>query len=137
MSLEIVSLRQRPDLVSAVFADELDAVWPDYMKHDAAARLYFDRPAFNRYHDYAFAGLIGGRVVGRAFSVPFAFNIEGRTELPDGGWDQVIRWAHEDSTIGRAPTTMSALEIAFIPEARGGGAVASPRRSGSRSSRSD
>jgi GNAT superfamily N-acetyltransferase len=121
MSLQIFSLRQRPDLVGAVFADELDAIWPPYMHHDAAAKLYFRKPAFERYLDYAFAGLIDGKVVGRAFSVPFAFNIEGRSELPDGGWDQVIRWAHEDSAIGRAPTTMSALEIAFIPEARGGG----------------
>src|SRR5262245_21512144 len=120
-SFEIVSLRQRPDLVSAVFADELDAIWPEYMQHDAAAKLYFGRGAFERYLDYAFAGLIDVKVVGRAFSVPFAFNVAGRTELPDGGWDQVIRWAHEDNTIGRAPTTMSALEISFLPEARSGG----------------
>ena len=121
MSLEIFSLRQRPDLIAAVFADELDAVWPEYMRHDAAAKLYFRRPAFDAYHDYAFAGLIDGKVVGRAFSVPFAFNVEGRTELPDGGWDEVIRWAHEDRVLGRAPTTMSALEISFIPQGRGGG----------------
>jgi hypothetical protein len=70
MSLEIVSLRQRPDLISAVFADELDAVWPDYMKHDAAARLYFERPAFDRYHDYAFAGLIGGKAGASSRSPP-------------------------------------------------------------------
>jgi len=29
-------------------------------------------------------------------------NDDGRDELPDGGWDQVIRWAHEDRMIGRA-----------------------------------
>jgi len=57
----------------------------------------------------------------RAFSVPFAFDTDDRTELPDGGWDQVIRWAHEDSTIGRTPTALSALEISLLPEARGGG----------------
>src|SRR5215813_1139257 len=121
VNLEIFSLRQRRDLVPAVFADDLDAVWPEYMQHDAAAKLYFGRGAFDGYLDYAFAGLIDGKVVGRAFAVPFAFGVEGRTELPDGGWDQVIRWGHEDRAIGRAPTTMSALEISFIPQARGGG----------------
>ena len=75
----------------------------------------------DRYLDYAFAGVIDGKVVARAFSVPFAFNTDGRTELPDGGWDQVIRWAHDDRMMGRAPTALSALEISLLPEARGGG----------------
>jgi GNAT superfamily N-acetyltransferase len=121
MNLEIFCLRERPDLIPLVFSEELQAVWPEFMQHDAAAKLYFGRSVFHNYVDYAFAGLIDGEVVGRAFAVPFAFGIEGRTELPDGGWDEVIRWAHEDRTIGRPPTTMSALEIAFVPKARGRG----------------
>lgn len=121
MSLEIVSLRERPDLIPRVFSDEVQRVWPEFMRHDAAAELYFGRTAFTNYLDFAFAALIGPEVVGRAFAVPFAFNIEGRTELPDSGWDQIIRWAHEDRMAGVAPTTMSALEIAFVPRARGRG----------------
>lgn len=121
MNLEIFCLRERSDLIPSVFSEELQAVWPEFMRHDAAARLYFGRSVFDNYLDYAFAGVIDGHVVGRAFAVPFAFGIEGRTELPDGGWDEVIRWAHEDRTIGRASTTMSALEIAFVPKARGRG----------------
>jgi hypothetical protein len=76
---------------------------------------------FENYLDYAFAGMIDGEVVGRAFAVPFVFNVEGRTELPDGGWDEVIRWAHEDRMAGSWPTTMSALEIALLPKARARG----------------
>src|ERR1700742_1802814 len=91
MSLDIFSLRERPDLISLVFAERLDAVWPEFMQHDAAASLYFGRSAFNNYLDHAFAGLVDGEVVGRAFGVPLALGIEGRTELPDSGWDQVIR----------------------------------------------
>lgn len=121
MSLEIFSLRERSDLIPLVFAPDLQAIWPEFMQHDAAAKLYFGRSIFSHYLDYAFAGLVDGEVVGRAFSVPFAFNVEGRTELPDGGWDQVIRWGHEDRIVGRSPTTMSALEIAFLPKARGAG----------------
>jgi GNAT superfamily N-acetyltransferase len=121
MSLEVFSLRERPDLRPLVFSDNLDAVWPEFMRQDAAAKLYFGAPVFNHYLDYAFAGLVDDEVVARAFAVPFAFGTEGRTELPDGGWDQVIRWGHEDCVAGRRPTTMSALEIALVPKARGSG----------------
>jgi GNAT superfamily N-acetyltransferase len=121
MGLEIFTLRERPDLRPLIFASDLQSVWPEFMRHDAAARLYFAPSIFERYLDYAFAGVVDGKVVARAFSVPFAFNTEDRAELPDGGWDEVIRWAHDDSMTGRAPTTLSALEISMLPEARGGG----------------
>jgi hypothetical protein len=87
MSLEIFRLRDRPDLIPSVFSDEMDAVWPEFMQHDAAAKLYFGQPHFTNYLDYAFVCLSDGEVVGRAFGVPFAFDVEGRTELPDGGWE--------------------------------------------------
>ena len=121
MGLDIFTLRERPDLRPLIFASELQSVWPEFMRHDAAARLYFAPSIFERYLDYAFAGVVDGKVVARAFSVPFAFNTEDRAELPDGGWDEVIRWAHDDSMTGRAPTTLSALEISMLPEARGAG----------------
>jgi hypothetical protein len=59
--------------------------------------------------------------VARAFSVPFAFGIEGRSELPDAGWDAVIRWAHEDHLAARKPNAVSALEISLTPQVRGAG----------------
>lgn len=103
MDLEIVTLRERPDLRPLIFAPDLQSVWPEFMRHDATAKLYFAPSMLDRYLDYAFAGIGDGKVIARAFSVPFAFNTDDRTELPDGGWDQVIRWAHQDSMIGRAP----------------------------------
>jgi GNAT superfamily N-acetyltransferase len=121
MGLEIFTLRERPDLRPLIFASDLQSVWPEFMTHSAAAELYFAPWMFDRYLDYAFAGVADGKVVARAFSVPFAFNTGGRTELPDGGWDQVIRWAHDDRMIGRAPNALSALEISMLPEARGSG----------------
>jgi GNAT superfamily N-acetyltransferase len=121
MGLEIHTLRERPDLRPLIFAADLQSVWPEFTRHDAAAGLYYAPSMLDRYLDYAFAGVIDGKVVARAFTVPFAFNTGGRTELPDGGWDQVIRWAHDDKMIGRTPTALSALEISLLPEARGGG----------------
>lgn len=119
--MEIFSLRERPDLRPLVFSSNLQSIWPEFMRHDAAADLYFAPTIFDRYVDYAFAGISDGKVVARAFSVPFAFNTDDRHQLPDGGWDQVIRWAHADSLIGRSPTALSALEISLLPEARGSG----------------
>src|ERR1700704_3500322 len=121
MGLEIFALQERPDLRPLIFASDLQSVWPEFMTHSAAAELYFGPSMFDRYLDYAFAGVADGKVVARAFSVPFAFNADGRAELPDGGWDQVIRWAHEDRMVGRASTALSALEITLVPEARGSG----------------
>ena len=118
MDLEIVSLGDRPDLIPRVFSPELDGVWPDFMRQDRTAMLYYSEAAFAHYADGALAALAGDEVVGRAFAVPFAFGAEGRSELLDAGWDEVIRWGHEDRMLERRPTTMSALEIALLPKAR-------------------
>jgi len=122
MTVQVFTLRERPDLRPLVFsADFQPPFWPEYMVHDAAARLYFPPPFLDRYLDFAFAGVEHDKVVARAFSLPFAFNIPDRMELPDGGWDEVIRWAHDDQVIGRQPTAVSALEISLLPEAQGAG----------------
>src|ERR1051325_8353924 len=122
MSLQTVTLRDRPDLRAAIFADAMQlSLWPEFMRHDPIADLYFADAALDRYLDFVLAGLDGDEVVARAFSVPFCFGIEGRTELPDAGWDAVIRWAHEDHLAARAPNGVSALEISLLPRLRGAG----------------
>jgi hypothetical protein len=121
MNLEIFTLRERPELRPLVFASELESLWPEYMRNDPTAHLYFASSIFDHYLDYAFAGVAGGKVVARAFSVPFAFHVEGRNELPDAGWDEVIRWGYADLMAGRAPNALSALEINLLPAMRGGG----------------
>jgi GNAT superfamily N-acetyltransferase len=122
MPLQVFTLRERPDLRPVVFsADFGPAIWPEYMLHDLAARLYFPPPFLDHFLDYALVGVDGEQVVARAFSVPFALNIPDRLELPDGGWDEVIHWAHEDLHVHRKPTVVSALEIAVLPRARSQG----------------
>jgi GNAT superfamily N-acetyltransferase len=123
MPLQVFTLRERPELRAAVFSTDFQPpFWPEYLLHDAAARLYFPSPFLDQHLDFALVGVDGGgKVVARAFSVPFAFAMPDRTELPDGGWDAVILWAHEDAHIGRKPTAVSALEISLLPQARGQG----------------
>src|SRR5262249_17998040 len=67
------------------------------------------------------------RPLARACSVPFAFcdGTAGREALPEGGWDEVIRWGYDDRQAGRRPNAVSALEIMVAPRAQGRGM---PRR---------
>ena len=122
MPLQVFTLKERPDLRKAVFSAEFQPpLWPEYMMHDKTAGLYFPPPFLDHYLEFVLVGVDGEDVVARGFSVPFAFNIPDRAELPDGGWDEVIRWAHEDLHVDRKPTAVSALEISILPRARSQG----------------
>jgi GNAT superfamily N-acetyltransferase len=122
MPLQVFTLRERPELRPVVFAASFSlAIGPEYMLHDPAARLYYPPPFLDRYLDFALAGVDGDEVVARAFSVPFAFGMPDRAELPDGGWDEVIRWAHEDLHVERKPSAVCALEICVLPHVRSQG----------------
>ena len=98
------------------------------MLPDETASLYFDGPHFEACLDTAFAVVDSARsdvAVGRAFAVPFAFGGAGREELPDSGWDGVIRWAHEDQdpdVIGRISAIPYLAACIFMV------AVGGPRR---------
>lgn len=123
--LELVTIRARPDLRAAVHSETLNRLWPAFMLHDPAANLYFEAPHFEHYLETAFAVIDPadpGTALGRAFGVPFVFGAHGRDELPDSGWDGVIRWAHEDQALGRRPNALNALEITLLPQLRGQGA---------------
>jgi hypothetical protein len=42
MPLQVFTLRERPELRPAVFSAAFQPpLWPEYLLHDAAARLYF------------------------------------------------------------------------------------------------
>jgi len=124
--LELVTLRARPDLRPRVFSDRIQGSWPEFMRHDPVAELYFTDTALNAYLDTAFAIIDPAdptTAVGRAFAVPFSFGeLPHRMELPDSGWDGVIWWAHHDRVLGRPLNAVSALEITILPMYRGRGA---------------
>src|SRR5919199_6239303 len=124
--LKLVALRGRPNLLEQVFSGAMQASWPEFMQHDPTAQLYFGRPHLDAYLDTAFAVVDPAWpdvAVGRAFAVPFAYEgVPGRGELPDAGWDGVIRWAHEDRILGRSADALSALDITLQPSHRGRGA---------------
>lgn len=124
--LAAFTLSQRPELRGQAFSAEFAAAVPGFMRHDPAAALYYEDRALDRYLDFVLVAADRddpGRAVARAVAVPFAFGDPalGRAELPDGGWDAVIRWAHADWLAGRAPNAVSALEIMVLPPYRGRG----------------
>jgi GNAT superfamily N-acetyltransferase len=120
--LEIVPLSARPDLRPALESTALRSLLPPFMQHDPIAEFYFAPPYLDAYLETAFAVLDATQadtVVGRAFAVPFAFGTGERSQLPDDGWDRVIRWGSDDRNFGRHCNAVSALEIALLPSARG------------------
>ena len=118
--LAVVTFAQRPDLLKKVFAREIESAVPEFMLHDPVAALYYSDGQLDCYQEFGLVAIDSAQLdepVARAFSVPFAFRdgTKGREELPDGGWDAVIRWADEDRRAGRPATAVSALEIMVAP----------------------
>jgi hypothetical protein len=68
----LVALRERPDLRPAVFSDAIQGVWPEFMRHDPTAALYFGRPHLDACLDCA----AGGRLA-RATAFPAAAAEDG------------------------------------------------------------
>jgi GNAT superfamily N-acetyltransferase len=124
--LTVTTFAERPDLLDRVFGPEIQSAVPEFMRHDPVSGLYYGDGQLEHYREF---GLVAvdqvqpDRPLARAFSVPFAFRdgTSGREELPDGGWDAVIRWADEDRRAGRPATVVSALEIMVAPHAQRSG----------------
>ena len=106
--LVVATFAERPDLLAKVFEPEIQSAVPEFMRHDPTGALYYGDGHLNRYLDYGLVAVDPAEPdwpVARAFSVPFAFPdpARGRETLPDGGWDQVILWAHRDQLVGGLP----------------------------------
>ena len=116
----VVSIADRPDLAQRLW--DLEDLWPLFMRHDPIADVYYDRCA-RLFPDLVFLavtedGAGAETMVGRAFAVPFGLRGD---ELPDDGWDAVVKWGIEDHLDDRPTTHVSALEIAVPPKHRGTG----------------
>lgn len=125
MALVIVPLSEQPELEPILWEDELMSSWPEFMLNDPISNLYYDAARFERHYDFmlvAYDDNSPKEILARAFSVPFCLGHEfGRTELPDGGWDTVVRWADQDFLLKRTPNVVSALEITIASSAKGQG----------------
>lgn len=123
MTLEIVSLADRPDLAPLLTNADFDGAWPTFMLKDMMGPVYYG-VADDVYPDLVFAAIDPaepGRAVARGYAVPVHWP---EPELPEAGWDRMIQRASIDRHLGRQPTMASALEITIRPDRRGGGVSA-------------
>ncbi|MGW2561365.1 N-acetyltransferase [Streptomyces sp. NPDC001514] len=107
--LTITTLAERPELADPMWR-MLD-IWPEFMLNDPVGWANMGRIVAELPEYVLVATDPEGAVVARAFSVPFALDVDGRRELPDTGWDQALLWAFSDRRHGRTPDTVSAIEI--------------------------
>ncbi|MDH6144898.1 GNAT superfamily N-acetyltransferase [Kitasatospora sp. GP30] len=117
MDFVITTLAERPELAHADFPD----IWPAFSLADPVGRAFFAEldSAFPEFTVVATEA--DGSVVARGHSVPFALRVEGRGELPPGGWDEVLLWAFKDRRTGAVPDTVSAIDITVREDRLGHG----------------
>ncbi|MEU4803168.1 Long-chain-fatty-acid--CoA ligase [Actinosynnema sp. NPDC023587] len=115
----VTTLAERPDLLGPALA--LGGVGAEFMRHDPIAELVRAERLAARWPEYFLVILDGDVPVARAVGVPLVFPAPGRAELPDHGWDGVIRWAVEDALDGRVPTCAAALDVQVAEDRRGRG----------------
>ena len=120
MDVLIATVAQRPDL--ARLLDDFN-VWPTFMRQDPIGSLYYDDPV-TAYPEFVLAAVDRAepdRLVAKGYSVPFTWDEDPATTLPEDGWDGVIIEATLDRLAGRRGNLVSALEISIRPDVRGQG----------------
>lgn len=116
MTLTISVLADRPDLAGAMW--DMPNSWPEFMRHDPIGGLFYTNVE-TRFADYVLVAQDeAGDVVACAYSVPFVL---GGDDLPDNGWDCVIRNGLLASIHGSRPDAISAVEIAVHRDRQGTG----------------
>ena len=90
--------------------------WPRFMLEDDVADEYYGE-MLDRFPDCQWLLVEDGCVLAAGHAVPF----EWAGELPDEGWDWVLKRSVEGHRRGRAADAMSAIEICIDPAHRGRG----------------
>jgi len=117
-SIEITTLAERPELADRIY--DIWNVWPEFMLHDPIANSLMGRVQ-HLFQEQCVVATEDGELIAHGRSIPFVFPDEDRSELPDGGWDQVLVWGIADQRRGRQATVSSALEIVVRPTHLGQG----------------
>lgn len=100
---------------------QMQDTWAEFVVNDPIGWAYIGRIVAELPEYVLVATNPDGRLVARAFSVPLAMDVDGRRELPAGGWDQVMLWAFSDLRHGRETDTVSAIEITVATDCQGQG----------------
>lgn len=120
MRLVTCRLADRPDLGRPGWRS-LDGAWPAFMHLAPTGVLYFGTPAFAEHMLLGVTNSDPHTVVARAATVPFELprRPDGAPfELPDDGWDEVVRWAAADLINGGRPDTVASVEVVVRHDVR-------------------
>jgi GNAT superfamily N-acetyltransferase len=117
MALRITTLARRPEFASSLW--DMRSTWHPYMLNDPVADLFYPLAA-TAYAEYVLVAdddAAPGDLVARACMMPFTAG----DELPDDGWDGVVRRGWLARERGTRPDSVSALEITVRPDLQGTG----------------
>ncbi|RVX47187.1 hypothetical protein EDD27_10110 [Nonomuraea polychroma] len=118
MALQITTLAERPEFGPELW--NMDHTWPMFMLQDPIADLFYPF-ADTIYPEYVLVAdddADPGRLVARACMIPYRADGD---ELPDDGWDGVIRQGWLARQRGTRPDAVSALEITVRRDLQGKG----------------
>jgi len=120
-NFEVVTVQQQPDLWAAMQATT-EAMWPEFMLHDAYANRYWDGlpedfPAFQ----FALLDVQKGQIAAAGNSL--ALHWDGAS-LPDTGWDWAIEKGFQDRAAGKPSNVQCALSITLAADYQGKGVSA-------------
>lgn len=118
MALRITTLAERPEFAASLW--DMPNAWPEFMMHDPLADLFYSvaATAYPQYVLVADDDAEPGRLVARGCMMPFTL---GDRELPDDGWDGVLRRGWLARERGERPDRISALEITIRRDLLGRG----------------
>ena len=115
----ITTRSQRPEFGSVIW--QMPDSWPAFMDGDPVATSLYS-VATAAYPDLTLVATDDdGNVVAHAQATAFRLDTDGRRELPDTGWDQVLMWVNSDLRKGVDPDVASALEVSVHPGWQGRG----------------
>ncbi|MFC4010724.1 N-acetyltransferase [Nonomuraea purpurea] len=118
MPLKITTLAERPEFAPGIW--DMDHTWHPFMLEDPIADLFYPlaTTTLSEYVLVADDEAEPGRLVARASMTPFRSD---GSELPDDGWDGVIRSGWLARARGETPDAISALEITIRRDLLGTG----------------
>lgn len=120
MEIITATIAERPDL--APLLGDFNP-WPRFMHQDPVGSAYYS-DAVTAYPEYVLVAVDPdhpGELAAKGYSVPFRWDRDPATSLPEDGWDDVILRAACDRLAGRRGNIVSALEISIRPDLRGHG----------------
>src|ERR1044072_3998126 len=111
MSLEFVTLAERPDLVDAMWS--MHNPWPAFMLHDPVSNAVWERLP-ETFPALQLLAIDDGEIVAKLHAAPFTWTGSDE-DLPAHGLDAIITRAFSEDARGTLPTALRCSRRASSP----------------------